>query len=80
MTDVKKKKRKSKKHKSKATLQKVASTGTKKAKEAAKFIYDNRQKIKDAAELVIMVMGAASQILGKPSKKPRKNSSRARSD
>ena len=50
----------------------VAKRGAEKAKEAAKFVYKHRQKIKEAAELILAVVATASTIVGKPKPARRK--------
>jgi hypothetical protein len=45
----------------------MAKSGAEKAKEAARFVYKHRKKIKEAAELILAVVATASTIVGKPS-------------
>ena len=44
----------------------MAKSGAEKAKEAARFVYKHRKKIKEAAELILAVVATASTIVGKP--------------
>jgi hypothetical protein len=53
----------------------VAKSGAEKAKEAAKFVYKHRKKIKEAAELILAVVATASTIVGKPNP-PRRRKKR----
>jgi hypothetical protein len=64
-------KRPSKGKSKQSKFKEMASVGGNKAKEAGKFIYDNREKIKEAAKLVAAVVAVASEIFGKP-RRPRK--------
>ena len=50
----------------------VAKSGAEKAKEAAKFVYKHRKKIKEAAELILAVVATASTIVGKPNTRRRR--------
>ena len=55
-----------KRRKVRMNVGRVAKSGAEKAKEAAKFVYKHRKKIKEAAELILAVVATASTIVGKP--------------
>lgn len=64
-----------KRRKVRTNVGRVAKSGAEKAKEAAKFVYKHRKKIKEAAELILAVVATASTIVGKPST-PRRRKKR----
>jgi hypothetical protein len=66
------KKRSAKGKARKAKLKDLTTTGMAKTKKAAKFIYDNRDKIQEAVKLVAAVVAVASEVLGKPGKPRRR--------
>jgi hypothetical protein len=70
--DSVRKKRPTKGKSKQSKFKEIASLGGKKAKEAGKFIYDNREKIGEAVKLVAAVVAVASEIFGKPGKPRRR--------
>ena len=66
-----KKQRAPKKKLTKADLKKLATTGTRKAKDAARVIYDHRKQILEALEMMAAVAGIIATVLSKTSR-PRK--------
>ena len=61
-----------KRRKVRMNVGRVAKSGAEKAKEAAKFVYKHRKKIKEAAELILAVVATASTIVGKPNTRRRR--------
>lgn len=61
-----------KRRKVRTSVGRVAKSGAEKAKEAAKFVYKHRKKIKEAAELILAVVATASTIVGKPNPPQRR--------
>ena len=61
-----------KRRKVRMNVGRVAKSGAEKPKEAAKFVYKHRKKIKEAAELILAVVATASTIVGKPNPRRRR--------
>ena len=66
-----KKRRAPKQKLTKADLKKLATAGSRNAKDAAKVIYDHRKQILEALEAIAAVAGIIATVLSKTSR-PRK--------
>ena len=53
-------------------LKKLSTAGTRKAKDAAKVIYDHRKQILEALEAIAAVAGIITTVLGRPSRSRKK--------
>ena len=67
-----KKRRAPKQKLTKTDLKKLATAGSRKAKDAAKVIYDHRKQILEALEMMAAVAGIIATVLAKTSRSPKK--------
>jgi hypothetical protein len=66
--------------KTKVAVRAAAMLSAAKTKDAVQFVYQHRQKILDALELIAAVVGTASAAIGKPDKRRKKTKRRKKSD